>query len=677
MTQRFTELFPILCPIPPLSAFRLEGLQAGDLVGPRIAQRLEAALGGHWRWCESALLTDALIAPVQVEITLDMLYTHEPTLFTGVSGMSEDATFAAAPRTRALFALQTTFPPHHDQLQATVERMTATLGSARVLCTPRFQPWQIGDDPAISITLSWHAVHEHDLYTHMSQHKEKVKHYVGWPVFIIGEQALGTITATEGILGRQRAKLLQQVVNPTLRQQIEASPDACVVFRVRSADGDRLYPATCLHAVLHPDDSDLLARLSLDPAQLQRALNPAPAARAAHVKSITDVLKQHGLIGSSFSTQSHPAYFSQPDQLPDIRIGSGRTRSFPRTLAERLRQPILAPLMTDHPLRTGIITLLDAVLVDDFMEAMRRQLERSAQLTLDVLRPQRLPDLNATTLAGAIRLLDKHTPELVLLFVPDDAAHSPHLPHALRTLRAQQRGVLLITESDLNDPDQMPRLINQLQVACGALPFAYAWPLDGVDVVVGLTLTRHASADADLLRGQSVLFHADGLPLAYHEADIEVDAGEDVPLVLLQRLLPEAPLARKRLLIHHAGALPDGARAALRKWARLLHAPMTLIEIHRADVPWLYQAANGIHAADWGTTFTLNAQEALISTSQGKDCPNPPLLIRRVEGKLGIEQAALSVLLWSALPYGCPTEAALPATLRAPFWIQAQTLAHP
>jgi hypothetical protein len=677
MTQRFTEFFPILCPIPPLSAFRLEGLQAGDLVGPRIAQRLEAALGGHWRWGEGVLLTDAPVAPVQVEITLDMLYTHEPTLFTGVSGMLEDAACAAAPRTRALFALQTALPPHHDALQTTVQRMTTTLGSARILCTPRLQPWQIGDDPALSIALSWHAVHECDLYAHMSQHKEKVKHYIGWPVFIASEQQFGTITATEGILSRQRVKLLQNVVNPALRQQIEASPDACVVFRVRRADGDRPYPATCLQAVLHPDNCDLLAQLSIDPAQLQHALNPTPAARAAHIKAITERLKQHGIIGSSFSTQSHPACFSQPDQLPDIRVGGGRTRSFPLTLSERLCQPILAPLMSDHPLRTGIITLLDMMLVDDFMEAMRRQLERSAQLTLDVLRPQRLPDLNATTLAGAVRLLDKHSPELVLLFVPDAAAHSPHLTRALRTLRTQQRGVLLVTEGDLNDPDQMPRLINQLQTVCGAQPFAYAWPLDGVDVVVGLTLTRHASADADLLRGHTALFHADGVPLAQHEADIEVDAGEDAPLVLLQRLLPEAPLARKRTLIHYAGALPDGTRAALRKWARLLNAPMTLVEIHTADVPWLYQAANGIHAADWGTTFTLNAHEALISTSQGKDRPSSSLLIRCVEGKLSVEQAALSVLLWAALPYECPTEGTLPATLRAPFWIQSHLVAHP
>ena len=194
----------------------------------------------------------------------------------------------------------------------------------------------------------------------------------------------------------------------------------------------------------------------------------------------------------------------------------------------------------DHqPMRIVVInTLGDAV--NDFLEALKRSLERDFQLALEVVRERNIRVISQTNLESAVRLLQKETSDLVVVFLPDETDSDEEEGVSDRTARVQTIGrglpCLLVHESTMNNPDAMTSVVMGLISRACAVPYLLADPLPYADRVVGLSLVYHSKREGDTLTGITRIYGSNGEFMRTVIASAPVS--DDIPDALLTSLFP-------------------------------------------------------------------------------------------------------------------------------------------
>lgn len=670
--QIFTEVFPILAEVPPLGAYRLRGPGADDAAGARIAYRLGKALSGRWVWSEGVLLTDVPVSPVQVDITLDMLRDQNADLLAGISGVDEDARWAITPVAHAHYLMQTVVRDVEEEILSAVLNMANITPTVRVVREPFYRAWAVGDEPALSVSIRSHLLYSQNLHEWMHTRNEKIRQYIGWQVMDRTTMTMiGTITGTTGVLAQHRLRLLELTKRPVMQQLLTESPDTTLVFRVQSGHYEYEYAATALHALITPDNNELLERFELTRPFVCRALRLSPVLRAAQVKTIADLLKAHNIIGNSYNARTHPDLFSQLEALPDLEYGQQRTRPFSlRNAGDDLLKSGLYrrhPRYDQAPIRIATINALDST-VDDFVEALRRRIEKDFGLTIHIIKERKVRVVTPRNIESAVRLIEKEAPDIVLAFFDDQQATTTDDDQQARTLKALTlaKGIAtqVIYEKAINDPAQMPLLIRSLLARTGSTPYVFAQPLEWADYVVGIGVLRETLSKGDRLTGLARIYAANGMFSHYISETLDLDQGEAIPMVLLQTLLPQATFGGKRVIVHHQGKVTADLAKLVRKWADILKADITLVEIDNTRSPRLYGLDKGVIQPAWSSIFLLDTcTAALVTRVPLEDATAQPLLVRVVSGQLPVTHAAYTVLLWTLLHYSPSPASELPVTV--------------
>ncbi len=662
--ELFAEVFPILTDaLPPLTAYRLSVGSGESLrrLGTKLAAWLGETFGGFWVYSSGRLITDAPPNPVKLVMALDAARTEQRRTFGHIEGVEEDFHWQPSADEIADYVVRGPVALVEDTLLEALARTVYTIRSARIEREYHLRTWSVNAAPALSVSVISRLLYEPDLQAYLDT-LEKPSEVVGLWVTDKTSRVQGEVIKLVGKLDEQRERLLDLTQREATRAITEAAPGDHWVVRVLAGSREYDYAADALDLVIRPED---ISQFAINRAQIEKALHLKPALHAQMVKLVADVIKDAKLIGSAYSTQNAPEIFHGKALKPNLVFADHRVRPFnpaklsadfvdcgAQSLPERLKS---------EPLRVVVINTLGEE-VDLFLEALKRVLEHDYKLALEVVRERNMRVISQANLESAVRLLQKETSDLVLVFLPDEADEEDE-GVSDRSARTQVIGrglpCLTISASTLDQPEAMTNVVMGLIARAGAAPYLLADPLPYADRVVGLSLIQQSKRDGETMTGVARIYSSDGRLLRGVLASCPTDDG-NVPDALLDKLLPRDLLAKQRIIVHGDGTLRREALRALGSWEDELDATLYPVEVIRSGVPRMYALNAGkIEPPSWGNVLKLSSTEAFVQTSQSSLQP----LHLRCEAPLAIEDAIQSVLLFTLLHYGALKPPKLPVTV--------------
>ncbi|MGB1286035.1 MAG: hypothetical protein ACPG7F_05840, partial [Aggregatilineales bacterium] len=518
-----------------------------------------------------------------------------------------------------------------------------------------WQPYAVAGQAALSLSIRSIVKYNRNVQQFINDNTGATKDVIGMRVIDKNNPAMdGTILSLTGTIADHRDALLAHIPDEQSRKNLLAAGDEELVFEMQSGAYTHFYAARDLHILI--ENAADYARFGISQKQAATASALRPDVRAGMMKLLSDVLKSEDIIGSSYNSRSHDNLFAQIDFLPGIEFGSRRVKPYNNALHDHFLQEGVFwqdPRFTEGAVRIAVINTLDEK-VDDFIEAMRRQLESNFGYQIEIIRKRRVRVMNRKNLESAVRAVradEKKAPHVVLaFFADDDGSNSDAYLRSLTLAKGIASQAVFATT--MHDPDAMPRLIMGMLAKTGNIPYALAEPLEYTDFVVGLDIVRESLTRGDRVVAIARIYRNNGEFLAYIMDTIELDAGDPIPFVLMQTLFPQEDFAEKRIIIHHDGSINADMLRLLTRWQAVLGSEFHPIEIVRESVPYLYALRDGISAPEYGSIFQLDADNLLVVADPAqRDHLTAPLHIH-CHSDLGIGQAAYSVLAWTLLHYG-------------------------
>lgn len=543
--------------------------------------------------------------------------------------LTEDAPDGESPRQTAERLVKAHLKLLRPRLKDAVRRHNVTLPAGETFIRferdVRVQAWAVNGIPALSLGVTTRMVYGRDADGY-AQAASTPNALVGMRVALPDTGLPAEVLAVGEFLSAQRDKLAKQKIATPLVKFILTAPDS-PVLRLKSRAGTLKLPAAGLELVLRPED---IARVGADPIEGDQRLRPDPSTRAELVRALSDELKSAGLIGRAFSSRESAALFILPteDDQPFLRYGGGRTRpaqtgGIPRDLAQ-CGPFTIRERHRKTPIRVGVVNAAGEKLAD-FIEALRRLLNKRTEFQVDVARERAIRVMNLANLDAAVKVVEKEHPDLLLVFLPEPEIGAEDVSGYVRTL-ALSKGLPahLIPRAVIDDPDSMPALVAAILARTGSTPAALADPIEGFDEVVGLSFVRRVEGDAEFIVAVGRFYHSDGtfIRWAMREADIQGDAP---PYLLMRALFSQKAYGGRHILIHADGRLPEDTRKALVLWGTAIGATFAIVEVIGRGAPRLYGFdERGVTHPPGGAAFLLDNHEAFVVLHEPPPAPPPP-----------------------------------------------------
>lgn len=663
MVDYFTEVFPIdVSKIGQLTAYKInmnKGLL--NILVDDLLTRLEKAFSGNWVWTGQEIITDNPPSPVQIDIILDVLCEEYPAIFRHLESLSENTEWFPSAEEAANFVAGYSIRSFDDEIRQILRKSGTRIPNGYVMRDYLLKGWEVDGQPALSFTLKSRVLYLTNVQATLAQ-----------DIDVIGLQVIdksnahniGTITKVNDSLEKMRDDLLKSTLSETMQTAIKDSEDDCAVVTVSFGDYSRQYLANGLNIIITDDDYD---RFVIDLKSVEKASNLKPDIMADIVSSASDVLKNKGLIGKAYNNRVNEQHFIYLDHVPEMEFGNKKVGPYKiETLANEF---IKHGLFSKHPrfkqdaIRIAVINTLTDNIASDFIEAMRRQMEKDFGLNINMIKERNVRVISDKNLASAVRAAEKEHPHVLIACFADDQSASYDYVHSL-TLG---KGITLqsLYESTMNNPEAMGQIIMGILAKTGNTPFVLAEPLQSADLVVGLDWVREKMTRQDRVVGMSRIYRRDGLFMRYFMDIHELESDTMPPLAMIQALFPAPIFKGKRVMIQHHGELATDLSDVLHQWGQEIEAELLLVEIRTEQVPHLYALQNGIVQAPWGSVYLLNPAEAfIVSSSPDKDSMPETIHIRVCSGDLMIEQAIYAVLALTLLNYGTAQIPRLPVTIQ-------------
>jgi hypothetical protein len=677
--QLFSEVFPIRREaLPNLYAYRLLLLPASSAtertvlerkMGGKLAYRLRAALPGMWVWASSHLLTDTPPNPAQVIMAVEHI-RGASTTFKSLEGIEEVYDWQADAATIADFVVRGSIETLTPKIQEDLLKTAFNVRNVKVEREFRARSWVVDNEPAVSLSVISRLLYEPDIQTYAAT-LEKMTDLVGLGVVDRTSSLQGEIIKIVGTVDEHRERLLSLTQRDEMAATIANAPGDHWVLRILSGSSEYDYVSDALALLVRLED---VHRFDVNPQHAEKALHLKPTLRAQMVKVVSDVVKEAGWIGDAYSAKNAPQLFSTHAPEVGLRFGNNKTRPYSatrlpfdvqecgvfRTPGEKGKDTPLAVHIT------FINALSDAV--DDFMEALRRSMERDFHANLDIVRERKMRVSSQSNLESAVRLLAKEDADLMLVFLPDSAGDADEDGVSDIFAKAQTIGrgqpCLVIHESTMQRPEALVSVIIGILARAGVVPYILEDPLPYADRVVGFSLIKLERKTGDHLTGISRIYRNDGLLLRSAVASASVTSGFGLTDEMMASLFPRDLLEHKRVVLHFDGRMRREVLRALGGWEDDLESSFYPVEIVQRAVPRLYAFRNrAIEPPPWGTTFRLNDGEAFMITSTAPSDATPMPIYIRAEPPLTIEQAVHSAMVFTLFHYGALKRPKLPVTV--------------
>lgn len=705
--QLFAEIFPLEShlQIVAYGLFYDADMPAAYLprIGRSLVRRLKKAYPGAWLWSGSGdsarLLTTEDRSEIELNILLDFARDEDPDLYMFVDTLALDPDFQPDARTYADFMLRTKLAELEKPLENALAKFNSKLatktGMVRAEREYKLTPWIVGGQPALSLSISARLVYEQDAQTFAETMPD--------PAALKGLRAkekhtglTGEIVKITGTVGERRPHMLSvravRTMPPALQQGIQHTPVGTLAVRLRTSGGKKRaleVPASALEPLIRPSD---FARFGLDPKQANPALRPDPATRSLHVKALSDIAKEAGVLARAYNSREASHLFivpdpEQPSFQPYLRFSNKRTRPYKLdTLAVDFRQCgayHLRETFANAPVRVAVVNAVP-MKIEDFVEALQRAITRSFEFKIEVVRERRVRVVSLANVAAAVEVVEEEKPDIVLVFLPDQAPDSAEDEDLVAYVKSLTLGrglpAHVIFQSTLDDPESMPGIIMSILARTGNTPFALADPLEFAHFVVGLDDVRQQTDDEPKAKKRKKgaeddpepiekkitavarIYRNDGIFMRWAVRSMVIK-GDEPPYVLMRDLFPQRDFAKKRVVIHYEGRLPEDVRTALNVWGKALGAVFYVVELVRRGAPRLYTFDEGkIVAPPPGSAFKVNDHEAFFVLAHDPEQPTPQP-IHVISQGLPIENALHSLRMWTLLYYTTSPDGQMSAPL--------------
>lgn len=674
MQDLFIEMFPILAhDLPELVAYAIEfEHEPVGKRGGKIAYRLNQTFPGNWVCSDNVIVTDMPVAPIQIEIAVDQWKQDAPELYRNLSTIEEIMLWDASPRNIADFIFWSRIIPIEDDLRLALGKMGVAVEKGRIEREYKLRRWAVAGQPALSLTIQSQMLYDRNLYQYTEEIDDRSK-IVGLSVTDKTSTMTGTVKSIVGTLAERRETLLGMTRREVMQTIIQYAPDEEITVEVESGGYTYEYPASALHILIDPQNHDALQQFGISPIRAERALNLRPDTRSKLVKILSDKLKEHGIIDNAFNSRTAPDQFLAASFDYSLEFADKRTRDFSfESLAYHFQQLGLYERLSrfdNAPIKIAIINTLDEP-IDDFVEALRRDLERNYKFQIDMLRERKVRVISNKNLESAVRIVEKENPHIVLAFLPDTSSDNhdmldPNFQHVKSLALGKGIASHAIYHQTVHDPESMPRVVMGILGKTGNTPYVLAEPLEYADMVVGMDMVRQELTQLDRVTAMARIYDNLGKGQGYIMETVELDKGDPVPFVVMQTLFPEEKFGGKRVIIHRMGAFTDEELTMLLRWEQVINTTFYPIAIETDVVPHLYSLdKRQIKEPDWGSIFLLGDLDAIMVTSLNNgDTMAMPLHVS-APSDLGIDFALHSVLMFTLLHYGTIRPVRLPVTIQ-------------
>jgi len=674
MQDLFIELFPILATnIPDLTAYQIsfDGEEVGSR-GGKLAYRLNQTFPGVWVSSEDKIITNEPIAPIQMDIAINQWKAEIPQLYQNLSNIDEIMNWQPSPRNIADYIFWSQIQPIEEDLRLALGKMSVAVERGRIEHEYHLKKWVVNQQPALSLTIQPQLLYELNLQQYTQEVDDRSK-IIGLPVTDKTSTMVGVVKGISGTVADRRDTLLELTRREVMQTILKYAPDDELTIEVDAGKYTYEYPASALHILIEPNNHDILQQFNFSPSHAQRALNLTPSTRANLVKTLSDKLKDKDIVDNSFNTRTMSDLFKQAIFEPTIEFANGRTRDVEfETLAYHFEQNGMyerLPRFKDAPIKIAIINTLDES-IDDFVEALRRALERNYDFRIDMLRERKVRVISNKNLDSAVKVVQKEDPHVVLAFLPDTTRDNletldPNLQQIKSVALGKGIATHAIYRKTMHDPEAMSRVIMAILGKTGNRPYALAEPLEYADMIVGMDMVRQELSQFDRVTAMARIYDNVGRGHGYIMETVELDKGDPVPFIVMQTLFPEERFGGKRVVVHRNGDFTIEELTMLARWEKVIGMTFYPVAISTDVVPHIYRLEKrSIKQPDWGTMFMINDLEALIvtSTTDGDTMPMP--LHVKAPFDLGIHYALHSILMWTILNYGTTRPSRLPITIQ-------------
>ncbi|MBW4435626.1 MAG: hypothetical protein KME04_00720 [Pleurocapsa minor GSE-CHR-MK-17-07R] len=683
----FSEIFPLRSEaLGALTAYRLlleETSPGGSAslerrLGGKLAYRLNGLLDGSWVWAGGRILTNKPANPFKLAAALDDARTANP-LFAPIHALEEDFAWAPSAEVLADYAVRGPINALENTIMEALHAAGVAIPNAHIVREFRARGWVVDNQPAVSLSVTSRLIDDRDLAEYAAS-LDRVTDLVGYGVIDITSSMQGEILKVIGQVSEHRDRLLALTQRDEMAQLIVDAPDDTWVFRVLSGSNEYDYVASALCLIIRLDDAH---RFGVDPALAERALHVKLSQRAQMVKLVSDILKSHQLIGDAFSSSNAPHLFGSAVPYDRLRFGS---KSRDGALDKLTTQFADAGMYAwpeaagdgERELRVSLINALPED-VDDFIEAMRRMMDKQFDTTLEIVRERRLRVASQANLESAVRLLSRESSDLMLVFLPDGAGAGGEEAVSDVFTKAQTIGrgqaCCIVHASQMHHPELMTDIVMGLFARAGAVPYVLESPVSYADRIVGLSVVRNQRKDSTEISAIARIYEADGRLMGLKMHTVSLKPDDALPDSLFDAALPAEWLEGKEIVLHHEGRIPRDLLRALGSWEAACDATLHIVEVSTMDVPRMYAlGSRTIEQPIWGTRFRMNEEQALLVTGTAYAETGPMPLLVVSEPGFSIEDAVHSVMSFMYFHYTTLNRPRLPVTLHHAEIISASVL---
>jgi hypothetical protein len=521
MADLFVEVFPIeLDAIPAVAAYRAVFDSKPNAFGGRLAYRLQQSFSGHWAWADGLIVTDMPVSQEKINEFLPGLKKAAHDIHKALASLTLIPDWQPSAQAAADFVAQTAVRALEYELRDVLKPLGQRLPNGYVLREPRISTWVVDGMPALGLSVRSHLLYQHDLQHYLKEHETSSA--IGLNVMDkTSPSMVAEVKSIVGNLGEHRERLLGLTKREVMQKALREAADESLVLKVESSAGDYDYVATSLNIILGPNQ---YSRFGIQEAAATKAMRLRPDVRAQLVRSMSDVLKKRKIIGNAYSSKNNGALFKSLDYMPSLEYGNKRVRPYhsERLADDFVKNGMFArnPRLKDSPIRVGVInTLEDKQIAADFVEAMRRQMEKEVGFTVELIKERHVKSISESNLAAAVRVVEKEKPHVLLAFFAD--AQNDHAETVKSVTLSKGIASHAIYETTMNNPDAMALVIMGVLAKTGNIPFVLAEPLEFSQLVVGLDWVRGKHR----LVGISRVYRRDGLFMRYFMESRELEMG--------------------------------------------------------------------------------------------------------------------------------------------------------
>ncbi|MEO1288124.1 MAG: hypothetical protein AAFV93_10160, partial [Chloroflexota bacterium] len=488
MVDYFTEIFSI-------HVDKIGHLTAYDVVTQRehptaiiddLLIRFRKAFGGYWIWDGQHIITDHAPAPMQIEITLDVLRKEHPKRFGMLETVNEKVEWYPTAEDAARFVAHCCEQTYDSDIRTILRAQGVRIHNGYIMRDYLMRAWEVDGQPALSFSLVPRVLYLHNVQATLSQGHEVVGLQV---IDKTNARNIGIIQSIHGTLKDYRDNLLTTSLSPEMNEIILDADDDTSVVCVSFGAFERDYVATALNIILQDEN---YAQFDVDADSVSKASTLPPDEVAKIVSDATEVLKTNNIISNAYNNRVHPQHFTYLDHLPEMEFANQSVRPYRlETLAHDFSQYGLFarhPRFKEQPVRIAVINTLDGSIATDFVEAMRRQIEKDFGLEIELIKARNVRVVSDKNLASALRAVEKENPHVLLACFANDQTDSYDYVHSL-TLG---KGIALqaLYERTMHNPDAMGWVMMGLLAKTGNVPFVLAEGFDSANLVVGLDWVR-------------------------------------------------------------------------------------------------------------------------------------------------------------------------------------------